>query len=429
LVTAVAYDVTRLFIGPLSLTPRGIDRVDLLLANHFFAEDNSRNLGVLPTPWGMRVYEAARVRRGLRRLEQLWSENRPAGEDAIWTDLRSRLVSGSREHYHRARRMTLPSAARRLGSTLRATGIGPGRSVLKAVPQGAAYLNVGQIGLAVPVFLRWLERRRDVAPVFMLHDVIPLENPEFVSSSSARHHATMVASTVRHADGLIVTTDHARATVADALARLGRPSIRTLARNLPLPEAFRETGNSHADLRGVRYFVVCGSIEPRKNLGLLHTVWKRLAARMGEATPHLVIVGSPGWNSEGLLDQLERCSTTRRRIHPVAGLSSPALKDLLAGAVGLLMPSWSEGFGLPVLEANALGVPTIASDIPSHREVADSQTILLNPGDPDAWEKVIGSWLEKGAPSVSPKRSNDDAEAYCLEIGNFLSGCVTARAA
>jgi glycosyltransferase involved in cell wall biosynthesis len=410
------------------MTPRGIDRVDLLLANHFFPEDDSRNLGVLPTPWGMRVYEAARVRRGLRRLEQLWSESRPAGEDAIWADLRSRLLTGSRENYHRARRMPLSSAVRRLGATLRATGVGPGRSVLKAVPHGAAYLNVGQIGLAVPAFLRWLERRRDVSPVFMLHDVIPLENPEFVSPSSARHHATMVASTVRHADGLIVTTDHARATVTDALARLGRPSIRTLARNLPLPEAFRETGHVHPDLCGTRYFVVCGSIEPRKNLALLHTVWKRLATRMGEATPHLVIVGSPGWNSEGLLDQLEACSSTRRRIHPVAGLSSPALKDLLAGSVGLLMPSWSEGFGLPVLEANALGVPTIASDIPSHREIADSQTMLLNPGDPDAWEAVIGSWLEKGPPSVSPKPTNDDAVAYCLEISNFLSRCAVDKA-
>jgi glycosyltransferase involved in cell wall biosynthesis len=237
----------------------------------------------------------------------------------------------------------------------------------------------------------------------------------------------MVTSTVRHADGLIVTTDHARSTVADALARMGRPSIRTFARNLPLPEAFRETGKLHPDLQGVQYFVVCGSIEPRKNLALLHTVWKRLAARKGEATPHLVMVGSPGWNSGGLLDQLEACSTTRRRIHPVAGLSSPALKDLLAGAVGLLMPSWSEGFGLPVLEANALGVPTIASDIPSHREVADSQTILLNPADPDAWEKVIVSWLDAGPPSVSAKRSNDGAKSYGLEIENFLSRCATDK--
>jgi glycosyltransferase involved in cell wall biosynthesis len=182
-------------------------------------------------------------------------------------------------------------------------------------------------------------------------------------------------------------------------------------------------GQLHPDLRDVPYFVVCGSIEPRKNLALLHTIWKRLAARLGEATPHLVMVGSPGWNSGGLLDQLESCSTTRRRIHPVAGLSSPALKDLLAGAVGLLMPSWNEGFGLPVLEANALGVPTIASDIPSHREVADRQTILLSPADPDAWEAVISVWLKNGPPSISPRATNDDAMAYCLSVSNFLSRC------
>jgi hypothetical protein len=46
----IAYDLTRLFLGPLSQSPRGIDRVDVALANAFFSEDKTVNLGILPTP-------------------------------------------------------------------------------------------------------------------------------------------------------------------------------------------------------------------------------------------------------------------------------------------------------------------------------------------------------------------------------------------
>jgi len=262
----------------------------------------------------------------------------------------------------------------------------------------------------------------------MLHDVIPLENPQFVSAASARHHGIMVASTARHADAVIVTTNHAYETVTDALSRMGRPRIKTLARGLPLPGVFQDPGRPHPELAAVPYYVVCGSIEPRKNHSLLHTVWKRLAARLGHAAPHLIIVGSPGWNSDTLLSQLEQCKATRSLIHPVSGLSSPALKELMLGSRGLLMPSWSEGFGLPVIEANALGIPVIASDIASHREVAAPETLLLNPGDPDAWEKVLMGWHDHGPSPAATSHLTGDAAAYCRDISTFLDHCARDKA-
>lgn len=64
-----AYDLLRLCLGPLFLTPRGIDRVDLALACHLFDSDDSSNLGILPTPWGVRALPARVVRRMLERLK------------------------------------------------------------------------------------------------------------------------------------------------------------------------------------------------------------------------------------------------------------------------------------------------------------------------------------------------------------------------
>jgi glycosyltransferase involved in cell wall biosynthesis len=62
-----------------------------------------------------------------------------------------------------------------------------------------------------------------------------------------------------------------------------------------------------------------------------------------------------------------------------------AVASLMRGALALCAPSLAEGFGLPPLEAMALGIPVLASDIPAHREVLGDAAVLLPPNDPDAW--------------------------------------------
>ena len=68
----IAYDVARLLLGSLAVTPRGIDRVDLRYARFFFETWPGDCVGTLPTPWGVRRYDRRRVLQGLDRLEQLW---------------------------------------------------------------------------------------------------------------------------------------------------------------------------------------------------------------------------------------------------------------------------------------------------------------------------------------------------------------------
>jgi glycosyltransferase involved in cell wall biosynthesis len=417
----VACDLTRLFLGPLSHTPRGIDRVDLALAGHFFA--SSDNIGVLPTPWGVRAYGAARVRRALAHLEQLWGEAADAASDHLWEPLAARLA-GERAHSPMPATGTpLHRRLRRMVSALTASGIAAGRPVRQAVPRGAVYLNVGQIGLAVPMFLDWLGDRRDVTSVLMLHDVIPLDHPEQVAASSHRHHARMVRTAARHADGLIVTTAHAQYRIGAALAELGRDQLPTHVRRLPLPRAFAAPGAPPLALAGAHYFIVCATVEPRKNHALLLDVWGRLAARLGEATPHLIIVGAPGWKAGEILRPLAEDPRLRGRVHHLAGLSSPALARLMMGAAAVLCPSLAEGFGLPLLEANALNLPTIASDIGAHREIASDGTTLLPPDRAERWADAIlahGPAGPRPAPSIAAELGE---AAYCEDIARFLAHC------
>lgn len=421
----IAFDLTRLFLGPLFLAPRGIDRVDLALAQHVFADPESANLAILPTPWGMRAYPAAIARLLIDHVQQLWAERSPDGHDHQSDPRVRRLIDGIcarpvPDEPIPAQTLSLAAKVRRIVQELCATGLHFGRPADSAVPKGATYLNVGQLGLAVPLFFNWIERRPDLVCAMMLHDVIPLEYPHLVRPGHAGHHARMVRTAARHADCLIFTSAHARDTVCRALARHGRMGVPNLVRPLPLPEAFAKVGDSFPSLADKSYFLVVSTIEPRKNHAMLLRVWKRLVERLGVHAPHLVLVGSRGFDAERILAPLGRDANLRGHVHEACGLPSPALASLTLGATGLLSPSLAEGFGLPVLEANALGVPTIASDIAAHREVANGATTLLACDDEDAWETAIAglSPISGRCRPQMPEAMTE--ESYCRDLLDFL---------
>ena len=84
------------------------------------------------------------------------------------------------------------------------------------------------------------------------------------------------------------------------------------------------------------YFVHVGTIEARKNLALLLTLWRRLEERLGERTPSLVLVGRYGWENEAVLDHLQRSPNLRGIVHQAANLSDEVLARLMRGARAVL---------------------------------------------------------------------------------------------
>jgi glycosyltransferase involved in cell wall biosynthesis len=186
---------------------------------------------------------------------------------------------------------------------------------------------------------------------------------------------------------LIIANSNATAEEIVAYARRrgsAPPSIRVA----PLGLEARFIDPPDESLRARPYFVCVGTIEPRKNLTFLLTLWRRLAERRGEATPVLVLVGQRGWENESVIDHLDRSLPIGRFVHEVSGLADGELARLIGGARALLSPSFTEGFNLPVAEALALGAPVIASDIAAHRELA-REARLIDPLDGPAWLEAI----------------------------------------
>ena len=438
----IAYDLVRLFLGPLFLTPRGIDRVDLALARQIFADPETENLGILPTFWGIRVFKAAQVQYLLAHIEHIWAEHADCSE-VVQEPQIQQLIQAMGHGNHAARVLAIPmqpvpvQTARphltvrnkivRMIQELHATGMPLGRAVRTHVPVGSIYLNVGQLGLAVPMFFRWLDSRPDITCAMMLHDVIPLEYPHLCRPGQFDDHTRMVRTAARRADCMIYTTAYARDTVNAALSTHGRPGLFSLVRVLPLSTAFAQTAVCVPDLASVRYFVVVSSIEPRKNHDLLFRVWARLIKQMGVGAPHLVIVGSRGYDGDRIMAALDHRPILRAHVHEVAGLSSPALALLVLNAAAVLSPTLAEGFGMPVMEANVMGVPSIASNIAAHREVANTTTTLLSGDDEDGWLRAITGTPAtplRERPAVAREMTE---EAYCGDIAAFITGVALGR--
>lgn len=126
------------------------------------------------------------------------------------------------------------------------------------------------------------------------------------------------------------------------------------------------------DIEVGKYFLFVGTIQPRKNL-------ERLIQAFSKTTgTNLVIAGSKGWLSEAIY-KLPRKLSIEDRVKFLGYVPEKDLPALYSGAQALVFPSLFEGFGLPILEAQACGCPVITSNISSMPEVAGKGALYVNP--------------------------------------------------
>jgi glycosyltransferase involved in cell wall biosynthesis len=267
------------------------------------------------------------------------------------------------------------------------------RAVARAFPRSAVQrfsaprflFNTGHSGLEKVQYTHRLQRS-GLKPLFFVHDLIPLTHPEYCRpGESGRHRARM--NTMLGAG---------RGVIANSAATLEELTAYAKANGLPMPPAVvallapaRLPAPAADTPLNKPYFVMLGTIEPRKNHWLLLQLWRQLIEQLGEAAPRLVIIGQRGWECENVVDLLERCETLKGFVfeHPVC--SDAELASWLHHAQALLFPSFSEGYGMPLVEALAQGVPVIASNLPVFREIAGDIPEYVDPLDGKRWGELI----------------------------------------
>jgi len=212
--------------------------------------------------------------------------------------------------------------------------------------------------------------------LYTVHDVIPLTDPSLSEIDPVRHRR-LLDRIVEAAAALVTVSSTAAAAIRTTLGCL--PSF-VVDCSQPIDVPDRTVGPPPAGLEP-GYLLVCGSVEPRKNIARLLAAWRQ----SGTALP-LVIAGPDGWRSAEFKRDIEATAGVIR----LGYVSRDDLLSLIGHARALLMPSLAEGFGLPVAEAMALGTPVLTSSGSALEEIAGGAALLVDPYNIEAMASAIG---------------------------------------
>ena len=423
----VIYDITRLLTRILNATPNGIDRIDHALAQHFLDGDPAHTFGAAYLGIGSRLLKGVAAREAVNGIAAHWGETGLEPEDdAVYRFVVDWLAGGRHGSLPRRRRRRpgLPFPASALAGWIARHGLPLASTPRRDLPRNAVYLNVSQFPLWMTSPFAWLEERRDVRAAFFVHDLLPIDLPEYFRVAEFERHRNRMRVVARFASAAIVTTRTVAGSLEAHLAGLGRHDLPVFVAPTPIAPIFATPRRIEPALARHPFFVLCSTIEPRKNHLMILAVWRALAGSMGRDTPKLVLVGTRGWHYDPIIDLIERSPALRDPVIEVNGLSTPALKRLIDNSLAVLMPSFGEGYGLPVHEALTAGTPVIASDVPAFREIAaaDDALTLLSPLNGEAWlAEVRRRAASPRSEGEGGRRPPSDWPSYFAALDAFLA--------
>jgi glycosyltransferase involved in cell wall biosynthesis len=257
----------------------------------------------------------------------------------------------------------------------------------------------GQTPLLIP--------SREAAQVITIHDLDFLTHPERARAEMRRDYPARVHAHARRADQIVVPSHY---TAAEVVRQLDVPRPRITVCSPGAPAWAQDVARQRAGADTGSNILFLGTVDARKNVGGLLDAYARLRERRPDAPP-LVIAGRVTDAAGALAD--------RARQPPLAGavefrgyVAEHARPELYRHARMLVLPSFEEGFGLPVLEAMACGVPVVVSNRGSLPEVAGSAADPLAPEDVDGFAAEMERLLDREAARTAISRGLAQAARY-----------------
>lgn len=252
-------------------------------------------------------------------------------------------------------------------------------------------------------------RFRGLPVVATLMDAIPLSHPEWVRTRFAAQKRWIWRRAAGWADRVLTISEFSK---RELVRHFGLPDQRIDVIPLGVDARRFERIPDDGRLRTLarlglpdRFFLFVGTLQPRKNLERALDAHASLPPRIRDALP-FVVVGRTGWGCEALVRRLEAAERTlegvtngatgaaggaataaltragaRPRLRWLRYLPDDELEAVMQSATALVFPSLCEGFGLPVLEAFAAGIPVVTSTTTSLPEVAEGAALLVDPGN------------------------------------------------
>jgi glycosyltransferase involved in cell wall biosynthesis len=236
----------------------------------------------------------------------------------------------------------------------------------------------------------------DIKKVYTVHDMIPIIHPEYFSSPYNQRLVKEVVDNIGISDYVISVSESTKRDILKyrpaicsdhiIVVPLAASSVFCKETNQEKIEHVKIKNNIKCD----KYILSVSTIEPRKNLMLLIKTYKELLKQNNNFDLKLVLIGSYGWNSNELMNEIKEINQTYNYPIILTGfVPDEDLSALYSGAYVFVYPSLYEGFGLPPLEAMQCGVPVIVSNTTSLPEVVGDSGILADPNSEMEFTEAI----------------------------------------
>ncbi|MCX6391050.1 MAG: glycosyltransferase family 1 protein [Actinobacteria bacterium] len=275
----------------------------------------------------------------------------------------------------------------------------PGARFLRRGISSAPFPTLEAITGKVDAFVdsEWFHPRQASGKrISIVYDLGPLLHPEWVDEQTRRFHLRTLNSLKQRADRIVCISE---ATANDVVRELGVDRERISIVYPGVDEAFFDAKPAPpAILGGAPYVLAVGTLNERKNLGVLIDAFAVVAKRNSEV--QLVIVGSPDRDAERIRRRI-REQGIEARTTLLGFVSDVELPGIVAGASALVFPSLFEGYGMPVTEAMAAGTPVLVSADASLDEAAGPAVGRFSPLDPDGLARAIAAILKRGRDGAS----------------------------
>lgn len=227
--------------------------------------------------------------------------------------------------------------------------------------------------------------------VVSVHDLFGLTMPQLCTRSGRSHLSRMLPVALERARRVIVPSEWVKHEILawDQPRGTRIEGLEEKIRVIPwgVDERFKPLTDK-AELERVslayglppNYVLFVGRIEPKKNVARL--VQAYFAATVAKKLPHrLVIAGPKGWGANAEVQKMVKDLGLTEKVVFTGFVPDNDMAALYTGASAVLFPSFAEGFGLPVLEAQACGTPVICGDIPALKEVSGGAARFAQPAD------------------------------------------------
>lgn len=375
-------------------TPTGIDRVDLAYLDHFLEDPHCLVLGISLRGDKMKTYRPAMMRWLRDVLTARWNRGNPVTR-AERVRLRAFKIA-NRAHAAMSWALSIGDRRQTPGHLVRVVRRHPEALVL--------YVNCshGGAGRRGQDLLRALKEDVGVKHIYYVYDTIPIDFPQFALEGHPERHVERMKMTARNADMVLTDSRYAGDCFVAFASAQGFSVPKPVVLWIGLEPAFLRAASAARprDDGGQPYFVVIGTIEPRKNHLLLLETWKRLIAD-GGPVPQLRIIGRRGWTTAENARYDDEVKRLAPHVVETGPLSDTEMIAELLGARALLFPSFVEGWGMPLVEALSVGIPAIVSVIPAFAEATQGLAPRLDPRDPVAWAAMVRRYADAQDPTRS----------------------------